>query len=200
MTREIDSAVATAARAEVVRPVALVSMAFDTGTTRATSAPYDITIDADGDGTAETFLGVGNLGRVGAVQETSELRATNVELELSGIPSELLSLALAEHYQGRTARLWVLLVDEDHAPVGPACLVMRGRMDTMVIERGETATIRLNVESQLVDLERPRALRWTDADQQNLFTGDRGFSFVSQAVEKKLAWGKGDARFVAGAG
>lgn len=190
MSRDIDSAVADASAEEVVRPVVLCALGFDSGVVRVTSAPFDIAIDTDGDAAAETYVGVGNLGRVGPVQETTELRATNLELELSGIPPELLSIALAEQYQGRQASLWLVLLDSNHAPVGDACLIFKGRMDTMSIERGPQSRIQVAVESNLADLERARTLRFTDADQQAAYPGDKGFSFVAQAVDKQLIWGK----------
>jgi len=43
---------------------------------------------------------------------------------------------------------------------------------------------------RLVDWERPRIRRYNNADQQVAFTGDKGFEFVPQMVEKELIWGR----------
>lgn len=190
MSRDIAAAVATAAAAENVVPVVLAALSFDSGVIRACSAPFNVTIDADGDGSAEIYFGVGDLGGVGQVQESRELRANNVTVELSGIPPELLSIALGEQYQGRPGRLWLLLFDANHRPIGSPCLVFKGRLDTMTIERGPTSRIQVSIESLLVDLERPRKRLYTDADQQAVFPGDRGLAFVAQMVDKSLTWGK----------
>ena len=60
----------------------------------------------------------------------------------------------------------------------------------MNIEAGETATISISVESRLVDWERPRVHRYTNADQQIAYPGDKGLEFVAQMVEKELVWGR----------
>ena len=68
--------------------------------------------------------------------------------------------------------------------------VLAGRMDTMSWSEGETATVSLTVESRLADLERPRARRYTDSDQQAEYPGDLAFQYVQSLVEKEITWGR----------
>ncbi len=53
----------------------------------------------------------------------------------------------------------------------------------------ETATIVVTAESRLIDWNRPRIRRYTDGDQQERFSGDLGFQFMSDASEKEINWG-----------
>ena len=66
----------------------------------------------------------------------------------------------------------------------------------MIIDEGpETCTVTLTVENRLVDLERPRVLRFTDQSQQSRLSGlgvttDKGLQFVDSLQNKVVAWGK----------
>lgn len=189
MTREVDAAVVTASQAEHVRMAALVALYFDGGTVRMSSTPFNFTCDADGDAVEETYLGVGNLGSIEAIQEGATLQSYGVKLTLSGVDTSIITAALAEHYQGRDCKIWLILLDADHALVGDPVEVFSGRMDTMEIIRGATAEVTLAVESRLADWDRPRIRRYTDEDQQRVYPGDLGLQFVNEMAEKELRWG-----------
>jgi hypothetical protein len=99
----------------------------------------------------------------------------------------LLSLALTEPYQQRPARIYFGLI----ADADDMVEVFTARMDQMTIEEGpETSTIQLTVENVLVDLERPRVARYTNADQQSRFPGDRGLEFVESVQGREIFWGR----------
>ena len=51
--------------------------------------------------------------------------------------------------------------------------------------------ITVTVENKLIMLERPRNRRYTDQDQKNLFSGDKGLEFVDDLQDKELVWGGG---------
>jgi len=88
------------------------------------------------------------------------------------------------------ARLYVGLLDEQHRLIGTPLLIYRGRMDTLDIEMGSTATLTLTVQSRLSDWERPRLLRYTNEQQQADWPGDKGFEFIAQMAEKTIYWGR----------
>lgn len=182
MTRTISSACEAAASAGQVRPVYLVRMDFDTPVL-VNSSPYTITYDS------EDYVGVGGLGAIDAIQEGAEMQAYAAKFTMSGIPPEYVSIALGEHYQGNDVKLYQAFLDEDHALID-ATLTWNGRMDTMDIEMGETATITVTAESYLVDWDRRRISRYNNADQQSKYPGDKGFEFVEQMVEKQILWGR----------
>lgn len=189
MPHTIDSGLLTAAQAEVVRPVILLALDFAEGFVRLTSAPFDIAVDADGDASVETHTGVGTLGKIFALQEGAELQPYSGQMELSGVDPAMIAIALGSHYQGRSVKLWLALLDAGHVPIGAPFLAFDGRMDTMKITLGSSATIVLSVQSHLADWENPRVRRYTNEDQQQLFSGDKGLEFVAQIVNKKLNWG-----------
>ena len=102
----------------------------------------------------------------------------------------MVQVALTDPAQGRDARLWLILLDDAHQPVGSAVLLFRGRIDTMDVELGQTATITLSVQSRLADWDRPRVRRYTHEDQKAEWPQDRGFELVAQMAEKTIYWGR----------
>ena len=139
----------------------------------------------------ETYIGGGQLLSISPIEETVEVAARGVNLALNGINSSLVSVALTESYQGRTAQVYFGVISSG-AVVSDPYLVFDGRMDVMTIEdAGETASISLSAESRLIDLERARVRRFTDNDQQNQFSGDTSLRFVASLQDKEIAWGSG---------
>jgi hypothetical protein len=194
VARQTDAANITASQAATVRPIKLVELLFSSGPVRAVDTPFDVTVQVSGESPNETFLGVGQLGSVGAVEETSELKAHSMAFTLRGIPNDLISISLAENYQGRSAKLWVGFLDAEHAVIGEPTLEFSGLMDTMDTDigtgdNGATSTVNVTAQSRLVRWDEPSGARYTNEEQVDLFPGDRGLEFVAQMVEKELVWG-----------
>ncbi len=161
------------------------------------------------DGTS--WVGTGNLLDISAIEETSELAVKGATLTLSGVPSEVLSLALSEPYQGRVCNIYfgtlsqgsllqesssyILLQDGSriNLETGEKGFneIFSGYMDQMNIEEsGETSTIQLLVENKLVDLERARVARFTSGYQKSIYAGDLGLDFVEDLQDKQIPWGR----------
>jgi hypothetical protein len=181
MSRDIATVIANALDDDVIEPFFAVDLVFDSGPLRLWTGVGTRSINGN------DYTGAGNFLQVSEMRETAEIQAAGATLTLSGIPSELLSLALTEPYQQRPARIYFGLVGSE----ADMAEVFTARMDQITIEEGpETCTIQLTVENVLVDLERPRVLRYTNNDQQSRFPGDRGFEFVETIQNRELFWGR----------
>lgn len=185
MAHELTPTVAAAVAAANVPLLLFAELAFDAGALRVTNAGYDQTWNG------HTWTGVGQLGSIDAVQEGADLQAYGIRLALSGIPPDYVAAALGEHYQGRPCKVWLAFLDPaSYAVLADPVLVFSGRMDTMDVDMGSTATITVSAESRLIDLERARVRRFNHEDQQIDYPGDKGFEFVALMVERELLWGK----------
>lgn len=185
MTRSLSSGMQAVTTADVVRPIILVEAEFDSATTRMWSGTGDLSWNS------ETWTGTGQLLRVDAVEESIEMRAVGTTVTLSGIPSELISLALQEDYQGRTLTIYLGAFDDDNNVITSPVTIFSGRMDVMSIsEDGQTSTIEVTVENRLIDFERARERRYTSEDQKIDFPNDKGFEFVSTIQDKEIVWGR----------
>lgn len=137
-------------------------------------------------GSTNTYIGVGNLLQIGEPSEALDLSAQGLSLSLNGLNSSILSAALSENYQGRAAKLYLGIVG-----VTNMAEVFSGYMDVMTInESADTVDISLNVESRLIDLERPRVARYTKASHQSISgnSGDKFFDFLTDIQDKRVEW------------
>jgi len=179
----LTTAVANALRAENVPLVLFVELDFASGVMRLNTSGVNIVWNAN------VWTGAGALGSIEPIEEGNSLEARGVALSLSGIPAGIVTTALAEHYQGRSARIYVAPLDASHAIIADPVLRWAGRMDNMLVEMGQTATITVRCESRLADWDRPRVRRYNHQDQQAEYPGDLGFQYVEQMAEKPINWG-----------
>ena len=159
------------------------------------------------------WVGLGQLLNISSIEETSEMSVKGASISLSGIPSELLSLALSEPYQGRIAKIYfgtfqqgsilqetsdyILLQDGSRINLESTSTgfneLFSGYMDQMNIEEaGDTATIEMMVENKLIDLERARVARFTSGYQKSVYPGDLGLDFMEDLQDKKISWGRAE--------
>jgi hypothetical protein len=186
MSRDLDTTTDNAAQASHVVPYTLVELDYESGAVRIASTPFDITYDGD------TYLGVGRLGSISAIQEGPEQKSYGVSMELSGIPASYFAEMSQERFQDRACRIWVGFLDaESHRPDGAPAQMFGGRMDVVALQLGQTITVTLTAESRLVDWERAPNRRFTDQDQQRAFPGDLGLQFVQATTDMELPWGRG---------
>lgn len=184
MSRSMTVAMAEALAAEVARPVLFFEGAFATGTVRLWTGT-DATVWA-----GQTWAGLGTLVGVSNVEEGEAIEARSVTVTLSGVPSGLVSAALGEARQGLPGKVWLGLLDEDGALIPDPVPMFAGRLDVPSISDGQdTCVISISYESRLIDLNRPREVRYTHEMQQQLHPGDRGLEYVTSIQDRKITWG-----------
>jgi len=162
-----------------------------------------------------SWAGAGTLLGISSVEETTETAARGADITITGMPSEVLALALNTPYQGRTCKIYfgmfakgslqkestnfILLEDGSRIELEDRSTglteIFTGYMDQMNIEEGaDTGTIRVKVENKLIDLERARVARYTAQYQRSRdiagASTDAGFDFVADMQDQKLAWGR----------
>lgn len=175
--RALPASIEAALSQDVIKPFYALDLLFDSGPVYLWTGNGNITRDF------KTYIGAGSFLNISQVQETSDISAVGMNLSLSGIPSDIISLALIEPYQGRKCILWMGEMD---AP--DLTIVQAGYMDQMSIQEGpEYCEISLTVESQLIVLERPVIRRFTSAQQKARFPGDEGCDFLNTL--KDVNWG-----------
>jgi hypothetical protein len=137
------------------------------------------------------WLGVGTLGGVSSIAQSSDVTAENITLTLSGIPSDMVSAAIGECRQNFSVEVWVGMMDDAGAIVLDPVRAFAGRMDVPTInDAGDSASISITAENPLVDLQRASERRYTHDDQQIDFPGDKGFQYVPAIQEWNGVWGK----------
>ena len=122
MTRSLGTDFTNALSADEVQPFFAVEMDFSGGAIRLWTGYGDITIDSD------TYIGAADFMQITTVDETSEIRATGINVQLSGIPSNLLSAALSENYQGRDITLYFGTLDNTGSINDTPYVLFKGHM------------------------------------------------------------------------
>jgi len=209
MSRDLDPSTIKAISQDVVRPFFAVELKFDGDETlRMWTGQGTLVLD---NGTQ--WIGAGNLLDISSIEETAEMAVRGATITLSGVPSEVLSLALSEPYQGRVCNIYfgtfssgsllketgnyILLQDGSRINVETGekgfNQLFSGYMDQMNIDdSAETSAIELKVENRLIDLERARVARYTKYYQKSVYPDDDGLNFVEDLQNRKVPWGRSE--------
>lgn len=181
--KSIDANILAGLSAGTVRRVYMVRLDFDSGTIGWNTSFRDIEYDG------VTYLGLGEVGSISATKETPGVSAASITVGLSGLKPEVIALILLEPHINRPAYVYYTLLDENDVQiVGNPILMFRGSMEPAQGEQGSTAGFSIELKSRLADWERTRKSRYSDAEQQKLYPGDKGFEFVGQLEQSKIIW------------
>lgn len=194
MSRTIPATLIASTTAPQLNPFYATSLDFDAGTVRYWTGYGTITINS------ATYAGIGALSSISTIEETEDLSARGLTIDLTGVPNDLVAAALTEPYQGRTAAVRFGTLNADTGAVIESITIFSGRMDTMVISNdGKSATIGISVESKLVDFQRTRESRYTHEEQLRRFSADTGLEYVAGLQDKVIYWGNSNSTaFVGG--
>lgn len=222
MSRDLSNNVIANLEDEVIYPFFAVELNFDEGTFEGVDGNlHDRVLRLwTGFGTlvynGQDYYGTGNLLDISSVEESTEIGAKGATLTLSGVPSEVISLALTEAYQGRTCDIHFGLIQKGSLELESSQEILQdyikledggkitlervivdltqlftGYMDQMSIDEGpDTSTVQLKVENKLIDLERARVGRFTSQHQKSIYPEDKGLDFVESLQDTTLNWGR----------
>lgn len=185
MSRDLTTAYKNAVTAGTVKPVVLITAAFDSGTIRFWNGVGSFTYGGN------VYTGAGYLLNVTDITETQNTEARGASFELSGIPSSLIATALAEEYQDRTITQVFAPLDASNVPIADPFQFFSGKADVMTVEKGGTySTIKLTAENDLIILGRINERRRTPEDQAINYPGDTFFNQVASLQSKDIVWGQ----------
>jgi len=100
--RNISSDMIAEFTSSSVNPVLMAELFFDSGTLRMWTGYGTLTYNGD------DYFGGGNFIGISSIEETQDLEAKGIVATLNGVPTSLISIALAERSRGRPFRLhWI---------------------------------------------------------------------------------------------
>ncbi len=185
MPREMTAEFLAAITSQKIRPALFVEITFTSGPIYVWTGRGVVSWGG------HDWVGVGSLGTISNIEEGSTIEAKGITLSLSGIDTTLLTGVMDEFQVGLPAIVYLRLFDSDNAFIGDPVISWSGRTDQPTVEMdGQTATISINCENRLVDMNVAVDRRYTNEDQQLDHPGDRGMEFVSSLQEVVLYWGR----------
>lgn len=197
----IPTELATALAQGTVQPFYAVEFLLDdTNGTRADQAGYagnrairlwsgygERTIDGD------TYLGSGDLMTIGDVETVADMSAPAMNITLSGMPGDIVSLALQEPYQRRDCRIYfgAIINDAGDHSVFTAYV---GELNKMTIQdEAESGTINVLIDSKMVEAQKSSNRRYTSESQKSRYSDDTFFDYVALIQDAEIVWGRKSA-------
>jgi len=197
MSRGFPANVATALAQQHVAIVTFAKLEFPSGTLYVHNSLGTYTWD-DGSGDKD-WLGVGDLGSISQVEEGIDVSPYAITLTLSGLDSTISGAALTEDYFMHPVTVYMGVLDADDALIVAPTQIWAGFMDQMNVSLGSDGgdAIQLIAESELSRFDVSRNLMYTNAAQQERYSGDLFFSHIHKVQGAKFNWG---ARTAGGSG
>ena len=186
MTR---SSLAALNRAEAIAPVArvvaLLDIAFPSGTLYATSSERAITYNGN------RYLPSGVFTEATGISEKIDLKASRVSIKMSGLDSGLITKLMNDAYHFAETNLYLGFLDEnwklvaDPYPIGDS-LLMSGAIITLDSQSG---AVEISAETLDILNARSSAQLATPESQKLRYSGDTGMDDVRAIMEMELEWG-----------
>jgi hypothetical protein len=181
MTRSLSGGFSTAMAAAHANAFPLLELQFASGTDYICGLAHDVVYNAN------TYLAAGGCLGLEQIVETAT-QTEGLKISLAGAPSANVALALSEKVQGRLVILRLAMIDSGGALVVDDN-VWTGLMDVFTLQDDANQCVAvITAEHMLAVWDRPRTVRYTDAQQQILFPGDLGFQYVEEMAEASIVW------------
>lgn len=155
---------------------------------RLTTAAMNITHGSD------VYSGTGLLGSIESVSDAAG-QIKPIRFSLSGMPTDMMGLALAEPIRNKPCRMRLAILDAETHALLDAPITWTGSLEQMPVshqpptEKGP-ATLSISVTGQHrgATFGRPRPFRYTDSDQRKVLSIDTGLRFILSQSAHKDVW------------
>ena len=135
----------------------------------------------------QEYTGTGNIGSITSYTEDNKLGVNNMTFTLSGVPADVLAIALNEQCRNKPCRMYVVIFNEAGNVISKQ-ICFTGRMDQMFVkEAGDNSMVSITAEAHLIDFNRPRLCRWVYNQRKD--ESDNGLKFISRASTMVIPWG-----------
>jgi hypothetical protein len=183
--RALTSGFAAALQLPHVRTFPLVEIGFTSGTQYLCGLDFAVTWSGN------VYSPALGLMKIEPVRETAD-SYEGLRIDIAGVSSSSIALALGERMQGRPLTLRMALLDATDTLQVDAN-VWSGLMDTPTFSDGiDSAVVTLVAEHRMATWDRPRTKRYTDAQLQTDFPGDLGLIYVAQLEQQRIVWPKAE--------
>jgi hypothetical protein len=184
MPRAMSSADLTALQSSNLQPVVFVQITFNSTTIYLWSGIGSISWNG------QTWTGLGSLLGMSPIEDGATVEARGMSITLSGLDATLISNCLSDFGLGLPATVYFGMRSSGSIISSPID-AWSGRVDRPDISvSGQEATITINLESRLLDMNNAVDRRLTNQDQQMTWPGDLGLQFVDALQERTLFWGQ----------
>ena len=137
-----------------------------------------------------TFTPANNVISIGEVRDNGDLSASNLSVVLSGCDNAIVNASKNEQLQGTEVKIWLVFLDENGDTQTTLHYFTGYIENTVYMQSAKTITISVACQNFLARLGDRKIRRYTDEDQKDVYSADKGLEFVEQIQEKTLVWGE----------
>jgi hypothetical protein len=185
MSRPITTGMLDAIQASQLLPAIFVQATMASGTVYLWSGLGNITWNG------QAWQGVGSMLRISTIEEKALVTASGITVTLSGIDPTLLNDVLGEFQVCGRAIVFLGAFSAPGVLIASPIIVWSGLLDQPTIDvSGDSASISINCESRLIEMNVSVDRRYTDQEQQLDCPGDLAFSFVNSIQDQPIYWGQ----------
>lgn len=138
----------------------------------------------------ETWIGLGRLGRITGVEQSTAIQIGEFAMELAGLSPDRAAFLDAADIRGQSAIAHLACLGPKRTIVPDPVEFLAGIIDypEFRAEEDGTVTIRLIGERGLWNLDRAQAGVWSSEEQNRLYPGDTGLDLIPGLVSKEILW------------
>lgn len=184
MSRDLDAAIVSEVQSAQVRTYHLFEGVWpDSVTVRLTDASFPVEYDGN------TYTAAGQFLNYTGVEEAADTQVNTLQIQLSGMPTELISIIDTYELTGIPLKIWRAFCDSSWVRVADPVLIFSGYGNGGAISQDDSQiVITLEAVDRMADFERVNGRRTNDAEQKRLFPGDKAFELVPDLVGKVVRW------------
>lgn len=136
-----------------------------------------------------TYTGMGILGRVTPIQNTSSLEVQDIVFELNGIEPDMLD-RLSGSVKSYVGKLWLACLDEYENIIDLPYLLVESELDVQDFEATAdgACSIKITGHNGFWQFERELNEVWSSENQKQLYPGDTGLDLLSSLENQDIAW------------
>lgn len=136
----------------------------------------------------QTYLGVGNLGTIEPIKQTSNNGSSTLELAMSGLDPTLVAGILNQRTAGSKVKIYICSLDDDFV-INSSSIVFSGRVSTSGFTYSESMSVNIKVVDRLADWKRAGSRRFDYESHSSEYPDDKIFKYTAQISERPIYWG-----------
>lgn len=135
-----------------------------------------------------TYMGVGEFGSVGSIENVSDANPATVEVSLIGIPSQIFNIVMQANVRGSDVTIYKVIYSADGQVLAAEPIIV-GQVTGYTWEFEQTGAFTLEVADEFTLYERPLQKYYTYSSWLADHPDDHFWRYVAQLSGLTIYWG-----------
>jgi hypothetical protein len=182
-SRGLDAATLTEIAKSQITTAHLIDIVFDTPA-YITDHSRNVTYNSN------LYISGGDLIDFGPVSETSDLRVSAVQMQLTGVSNTYRQLLLSGDHIDRQIIIRRAIFNTNDALIDNPVVIRDGRIQGFdILETLTSSIVTIDIASHMADFQKTAGRRTNSHSQNIFFPNDTGMEFSSEVVDE-IIWGR----------